>query len=183
MTDGAAVRGLNKDRIPRFGAEIDREAESTFNSPGWTNGHKAASMLGVDSITILDRPDSRFDSVDMLDLAKDVERLVEEFRPEIVYTHHGGDLNYDHRATHEAVVIACRPKPKHPVRELYFFEIASSTEWAVPGSLPPFLPHMFVDISKYASAWDSPAHEPRQISRADMPSMERGWLSPRISRP
>jgi len=150
MADGAAVRGLEKERIPRYGGEIKKEAESSFNSPGWANGHKAAHLLGVDSITILNRPDSRFDSVDLLDLAKDVELLIDEFQPEIVYTHHGGDLNYDHQATHHAVVIACRPKPKHPVKELYFFEVASSTEWTVPGSLPPFLPHMFVDISKHA---------------------------------
>jgi len=57
-------------------------------------------------------------------------------------------LNQDHRRTHEAVLCACRPKPDHPVRELYFFEIASSTEWATPATFAPFTPHLFFSLSK-----------------------------------
>lgn len=151
MTDGATgVRGLDKQRRARTGEEILAEAQSSFNAPGWRNAHKAALILGVHSITVHDLPDSRFDAVDILDLAKKIEVEIDTHHPEIVYTHHSGDLNTDHQRTHEAVVVACRPKPSHPVRELYFFEVPSSTEWNTPGSRPPFLPSRFVDITAYA---------------------------------
>ena len=56
-------------------------------------------------------------------------------------------MNVDHRVIHDAVLAACRPQPNALVRELYFFEVASSTEWQVPGSGRSFVPSVFVDIS------------------------------------
>jgi LmbE family N-acetylglucosaminyl deacetylase len=70
-------------------------------------------------------------------------------RPEIVYTHHCGDVNVDHRRTHDAVITACRPQPGFPVKRLLFFEIASSTEWSPPNSRRPFEPQWFNDISAF----------------------------------
>lgn len=147
---GTDVRRIDKERRARTGDEIRDEAESPFNSPPWMNAHKAALILGVHSITLYDYPDSRFDAVDILDLAHTIEKEIDDHRPQIVYTHHSGDLNTDHQRTHEAVVIACRPKPGHPVKEVYFYEVPSSTEWNTPGSRAPFLPSRFVDITAYA---------------------------------
>lgn len=62
---------------------------------------------------------------------------------EIVYTHHPGDLNRDHRLVSEAVQVACRPYTSD-VHSLRFFETPSSTEWG-----EPFAPSMFVDISAH----------------------------------
>jgi len=56
-------------------------------------------------------------------------------------------VNVDHRRLHEAVVTACRPPPRHVVKRLLSFEVASSTEWQPPGSAPAFHPNWFVDIS------------------------------------
>ena len=43
---------------------------------------------------------------------------------------------------------ACRPLPGHPVRDIYAFEVVSSTEWNTPFS-EPFIPQLFVDISDF----------------------------------
>ena len=67
--------------------------------------------------------------------------------PQVVYVHHAGDVNVDHRRLHEAVVTACRPMPGHSVQRLLSFEVVSSTEWQPPGSAPSFQPNYFVDIS------------------------------------
>jgi LmbE family N-acetylglucosaminyl deacetylase len=90
--------------------------------------------------------DNRLDSVDLLDIVKLVEDHVSACRPDIVYTHHGGDLNIDHRRVHEAVLTACRPLPGMGSRAVYAFETPSSTEWA-DETLPVFRPTRFVDIS------------------------------------
>lgn len=107
----------------------------------------AGRIMGCASMTTLALPDNRLDQLDMLDLVKVIEEFVNRHRPQTVFTHHGGDVNIDHRVVHEAVIAACRPQPGHPVRDLLFFEVPSSTEWRPGGSLHPFVPNWFVDVS------------------------------------
>ena len=71
----------------------------------------AAKILGISSLKTLNFPDNALDTVSLLEIAKELESLVKSLRPKIVYTHHYGDLNIDHRRTQEAVMIACRPHP------------------------------------------------------------------------
>jgi N-acetylglucosamine malate deacetylase 1 len=106
----------------------------------------AAREVGVTEVTIEDLPDNRFDSVDLLDVAKVVERVVARVAPSIVYTHHAWDLNEDHRVTNHATRIACRPLEGSPVRSLYTFETLSGTEWGDTHALG-FTPQHFVDVT------------------------------------
>ena len=107
----------------------------------------AGLILGAAGVELLDLPDNRLDSLDRLDLIKRIEVIISRHQPQVVYVHHIGDVNVDHRRLHEAVVTACRPTPGHPVRRLLSFEVASSTEWQPPGSASVFQPNWFVDIS------------------------------------
>jgi LmbE family N-acetylglucosaminyl deacetylase len=107
----------------------------------------AAKILGVEHLLMHRLPDNRLDVPPLLETVKVVEQHIQEIAPDIVYTHHAGDLNIDHRRVHDAVVTACRPQLGQPVSTLLFFETASSTEWQPPMSGPPFLPNWFVDIS------------------------------------
>lgn len=106
----------------------------------------AADLLGAKTI-LHSLPDNKLDSVALLDIVKLVERHIAEWKPGVIYTHHIGDVNIDHRRVHEAVVTACRPQTGHPVETLLFFETASSTEWQTSQSMPAFVPNWFVDIS------------------------------------
>jgi N-acetylglucosamine malate deacetylase 1 len=108
---------------------------------------KACEILGVKSVSFGDFPDNRMDTTSLLDITKAVEALISKYQPEVVFTHHAGDVNIDHRRLHEAVVTACRPQQGHPVKTLLCFEVPSSTEWQLPGSAPAFAPNWFVDIS------------------------------------
>lgn len=108
----------------------------------------AKRELGVKEYFYNDFPDNRLDTVPLLDITQSIEKVISELRPEVIYTHHNGDLNVDHRRTHEAVMTACRPQPKFCVREIYSFEVLSATEWNTP-SFQPFIPNHFVDISPF----------------------------------
>ena len=108
---------------------------------------QAGVILGAQGVELLDLPDNRLDSLDRLDLIKQIEERIASHQPQVVYVHHAGDVNVDHRRLHEAVVTACRPTPGQPVRRLLSFEVASSTEWQPPVSAPAFQPNWFVDIS------------------------------------
>ena len=104
----------------------------------------AAEVLKAKPPILSGFADNRLDSMDRLDVIKEVERHVDKIQPETVYTHHGGDLNIDHRIVHEAVITACRPLPGSTVRQIFSFEAASSTEFATPAIGRPFNPVHFV---------------------------------------
>jgi len=104
-------------------------------------------MLGAKSVSFADFPDNRFDTVALLDVVKQVERWLDELAPDIVYTHHPGDLNVDHRLTFQAVLTATRPLPGAGVKELYAFEVPSATDWAFQLLPPAFRPSVFEDVS------------------------------------
>jgi LmbE family N-acetylglucosaminyl deacetylase len=107
--------------------------------------YKANAVIGVKDVFIYDLPDNRFDEVALLDIVKVIENIKEKIRPDIVYTHHRGDLNIDHRITLEAVLTACRPIEGETVKEIYSFEAPSSTEWNYPYI---FSPNVFIEIAQ-----------------------------------
>jgi LmbE family N-acetylglucosaminyl deacetylase len=108
---------------------------------------RAGEITGAASVHFDDLPDNRLDSVPLLDITQRVESLLERYQPDTVLTHHAGDLNIDHRRVHQAVMTACRPQPRHPVRTILCFEVPSSTEWQVPGGGEPFFPNWFEEIT------------------------------------
>lgn len=106
----------------------------------------AQRILGIAESFMLGLPDNRLDSLPLLDIVQPLESVVSKIKPDIVYTHHYGDLNVDHQIVHKAVMTACRPLPASSVKEIYAFEVLSSTEWNTPGHLT-FQPNHFVDIT------------------------------------
>ena len=137
VAEGATSRQPQRDRL---------DAAKELSALGKA-AKSAGSILGAAGVELLDFPDNRLDSLDRLDLIKTIEERIELHKPEVIYFHHIGDVNIDHRRLHEAVVTASRPMPDQCVKQLLSFEVASSSEWQTPGSAPPFLPNWFVNIS------------------------------------
>lgn len=123
------------------------QADQAFVDALHGRSHQVAEWLGARDLFLYNLPDNRFDTVPLLDVIKIVEELVERLGLRVVYTQHGGDLNIDHLIVHRAVLTATRPVANHCVKELYAFEVPSSTEWAFGQFQPLFYPNVFVDIS------------------------------------
>jgi len=134
----------------------------------------AAHIVGATSIKLLGLPDNRLDSLELLDIVKPIEAFIQAHHPNIVYTHHAGDLNIDHQIAHAAVLTACRPQPGHPVRSLRFFEVPSSTEWQTPDSGHAFAPNWFMNISETLAT--------KQQALAAYAAEIRPWPHPRSYR-
>jgi len=107
---------------------------------------ESAKIIGYKEVFFSNLPDNRFDSVPLLDIIKEVEYYINKIKPNIIYTHHYGDLNIDHRKTFEAVLTACRPVGQYNVKEIYCFETPSSTEWNFNYENNSFKPNVFIDI-------------------------------------
>ena len=112
------------------------------------NINKAQLAIGYHSTSIYDFPDNRFDSVSLLDIVKVVEKEKEQFSPQVIFTHHGGDVNIDHQRTFESIITACRPMQDEKVKMIITFETPSGTEWRSPTDPRHFLPNLFFSVSE-----------------------------------
>ena len=112
------------------------------------NIESARVAIGYESISIYDFPDNRFDSVALLDIVKTIEKEKEKFQPEIIFTHHGGDLNIDHQRTFEAVMTSTRPLVDECVKTIITFETPSGTEWRASSDPRHFVPNLFIEVSE-----------------------------------
>jgi N-acetylglucosamine malate deacetylase 1 len=125
-------------------AKSVRYREGEHDQPG--DAQRASHYLGART-TGLGFPDQRLDAGSNLELIQAVEREVREFQPDIVYTHHWGDVNADHARIAEAVDVATRPFAAPWIQRVYAFETPSSTEWTASQRDRPFAPNVFCDIT------------------------------------
>lgn len=133
----------------------------------------AAAVLGASEVHFGGLPDNRLDAVPLLEVVQLIEGVLSEVRPDVVLTHHDGDLNVDHRVVSNAVLTACRPMAGSRVTRVYLFEVASSTEWAFHRMKPSFEPNVFVDVNESVGA--------KQRALECYASEMRGFPHPRSS--
>ena len=107
----------------------------------------AAKYLGFSIIEFMRYPNLRMDTLSILDISKSIQEIIDKKKPNIVFTHHYGDLNTDHQICFNAVVTACRPSGINFIESIFSFEVSSSTEWSSSINLPSFQPNYYVDIT------------------------------------
>lgn len=112
------------------------------------NIEKARIAIGYKSVGIYNFPDNRFDSISLLDIIKVIEKEKNKFNPEIIFTHHGGDLNIDHQKTFEAVITATRPMNNEKVKMILTFETPSGTEWIASSDPRRYIPNLYIEVSE-----------------------------------
>ena len=71
----------------------------------------ALKRLGVDEAIFGDQLCCRFDSLETLDLIKDIERSIVSFKPTHIFTHSNAEVNFDHQIVNKCLQTAVRPKP------------------------------------------------------------------------
>lgn len=135
MTNGVGAR--NEEDI----IEIEKREESAM---------KASKILGFKWLKGESFPDNKMDTESILAITKKIEEAKSFIKPNIIYTHNGGDLNIDHRIVSQAVLTAFRPQPEEIWEELRTFEIPSSTDYGHKSITGRFEPNLFIDITE---AW------------------------------
>lgn len=151
MATGIASR-RNVDYKNNHDYNLKNEFKSTIKkqiSELQNDSKKAAKILGVKHIEFLDFPDNEMDLVSNLQVTKSIEKQIDSFKPEIVFTHNANDINIDHRICFNATLTATRPKPNSFIRKVFSYEVPSSTEWNFSST---YSPNVFVDITKEISA-------------------------------
>lgn len=89
----------------------------------------AHTLLGIKETYFGNFQDNEFDKDTLLTITKKIEDVKEIVKPEIIFTHKEDCLNIDHQKAYEATITATRPKPNEYVKEVYTYEVLSSSEW------------------------------------------------------
>lgn len=100
---------------------------------------KAGKILGIQDFKFLNFPDAKLDSIPQLEINIEIEKIISEFNPEIVFTISNGDLSKDHQKVFESTLVATRPI-NSKIRKVLAYEL--------PGPrIEQFQPTIFEDIS------------------------------------
>lgn len=127
---------------PEVMAEIERRN---------TNAIKALDILGVpaEEVFVSQRHCCRLDQVPLIELSKEIERHIRDFRPGRLFCNAADDVNVDHRMVHQATLAAVRPVSDLAPELICAFEVLSSSEW---NTLKPFAANYFIDIGSTLDA-------------------------------
>lgn len=137
LGEGITSRSDSRDEV-KWASELEIHKK---------NIKSAQEAIGYHSVSIYDFADNRFDTVALLDIIKVIEKEKHAFSPDIIFTHHGGDVNIDHQRTFEAVITACRPLENEQVKTIICFETPSGTEWRASSDPKHFIPNLFFEVS------------------------------------
>jgi LmbE family N-acetylglucosaminyl deacetylase len=126
---------------------------------------RAASILGINQVTILNYPVSRLNKKPHAEFVNKIRQIIANLKPFRVYTHTEYDYHQVHVAVNTAVSYAVK---KENVEQLLFFETISSTT-------PEFGPNAFVDITDYINLKIKSVQEHKSQSH-------RPYLQPNVIR-
>ena len=111
---------------------------------------ESMKVLGVDKIYVADFPNIKMNIVPHLELVQFIEKCIEDFKAEVIITHHPSDTNNDHVMTSYAAQAAARLFQRRSdivsLKEFLFMEVLSSTEWSFDSSANRFTPNCFVEV-------------------------------------
>jgi N-acetylglucosamine malate deacetylase 1 len=154
---GGTLRKLANEGHHIFTCVLCANVAARSNRPELERLHEvavaSARMIGVAESLLYDFPNIEFNVIPHLSIVKAVEGAIVKYRPEIIFSHHPGDLNIDHRVAWEATMAASvlpqrvtRDLPLTLIKRIYLFEIPSSNGWAQP-PFQAFQPNAYFDIT------------------------------------
>ncbi len=112
------------------------------------NAIKANKVIGTKEVFFENLPNQKMDNIPILEVTQTIEKYIKQIKPQRVFTHHIGDLNKDHQIIAEATFTATRPIVGQTVREVYSYNVPSSTEWNLIEGEKIFIPNIFIDIKE-----------------------------------
>ncbi len=140
----ALIEREKKNRLLNKGPRYDNSVLENRKK----QANQVASLLGIKEVKFMDLEDETLEQ-NLTKTIETIEDYYNEIKPDIVYTHHGGDSNQDHRGVFNATIVAVRTYLKHKPKKVLCYEIPSSTEQAPPFSKYLFMPNYFVDIEPF----------------------------------
>lgn len=161
---------------PQWPAKALKKAEKQIDSVSKFYGFERVYRLGF--------PTVKLNTVPHAELCSAIQNIVEEIKPDIVYTTSRNDINIDHRIVYDCTLIATRPLPGNVVHRVLSYEIGYTNRYGIPSGSAMFQPTVFIDISEYMETklkamlfYETelrPSPHPRNIDSIRLLARERG---------
>jgi LmbE family N-acetylglucosaminyl deacetylase len=134
---------------------------------------KAASILGVFNVHVLDYPASKLNQP-TLEFENIIRRILREIKPDMVYVHSSFDYHQVHYAISKATLRATR---RENIERVLFYEVTSSTTL-------DFKPNAFIDITDFIDTKirSIEAHKSQSDKLYMQPSVVRSLANIRYAR-
>lgn len=120
----------------------DNELNDDLNS--------SSEMLSISNKYEGTFPNIEMNTVPHLKMVQFIEEAIRKSEPDIVITHHPADTNNDHMQTSMACQEAIRLFQRRPdvkrIKEFWYMEVPSCTEWAINNAMNKFNPNCFVEV-------------------------------------
>lgn len=113
---------------------------------------KSTKYLGINNKYEAIFPNIEMNTVPHLKLVQFIESVIRESEPDIIITHHPADTNNDHLQTsmacQEAIRLFQRRLEVKRVKEFWYMEVPSCSEWAINNAMNLFHPNCYVEVGK-----------------------------------
>lgn len=119
---------------------------------------KSHDILGVKKTYVGDFGCMRFKDADHHEIVRFIEACIKDCLPEVIITHHPGDIHIDHDVTNECCLEAARLPQRQlwgkmedelvfRIKKIMLMEVPSSTDWGF-NTKTAFIPNEFVEVSE-----------------------------------
>ncbi len=112
--------------------------------------NESAKYLGINKMYEGTFPNIEMNTTPHIQLVQFIEKAILESAPDIVITHHPSDTNNDHLQTsmacQEAIRLFQRRPEIKPLKEFWYMEVPSCTEWAINSAMQKFTPNCYVEV-------------------------------------
>lgn len=110
------------------------------------NAKEANRIIGTKELFFESFPNQKLETIPLSSIIQTIEEYIANLKPHRVFTHFANDLNKDHQILAEATFTATRPIVGQMVKEVYSYNVPSSTEWNMTDTAKMFVPNVFLDI-------------------------------------
>lgn len=151
---------------------------------------KSHAILGVAKSYVGDFGCMRFKDADHHEIVRFIEAAIKDCQPDVIITHHPGDVHVDHGITAECCLEAVKLPQRqivdiNPIKKVLFMEVPSSTDWNISPANGLFTPNTFSQVSnkditakiESIAVYDNVLRDrphPRSISNIEALSVVRG---------
>lgn len=130
----------------------------TTNHPyNFTEDHIAKRAIRVDTVAkefgvkliYLEFPTQMLHSLDLREMIIKIDAVINDVKPNIIYTMFNNDVHSDHRVAFDALYSCTKSFRKPFIEAIYMMETLSETEFAPALLSMSFIPNAYVDITPY----------------------------------
>ena len=127
----------------------DLAADHEYRSERRDEIDRVANAYGIHLVHKLGLNTTRVDDYPLADIVEMVSKIIEEYRPSILYMPFKNDVHSDHRVIFQAAY-SCTKSFRYPyVKTIYMMETLSETEFGSSVAGDQFTPNVYVDVTPY----------------------------------